>query len=231
MGRPAVVETSIAGVELDTRLVHLVDDAAALFFDRFAYYPKVRVAIDVVDDAMSTVKPLRAAHGGLCILDATCGARSMWFNPVDERVVFMDSRQEERVLCDGRKLVVAPDVMGDFQALPFSDGQFTLVVFDPPHLERLGAQSYMYAKYGALLPGWREHLKAGFSEVFRVLRPGGVLVFKWNEYQISLADVIALAPCRPLFGHRSGKRSQTHWVIFMKDNENTEMFDWSEFDG
>ena len=227
MARAAVVETSIAGVELDTRLVHLVDDDAALFFDRFAYYPKVKVTIEVVGESESP----RRAEGGLCILDATCGARSMWFNPVDERVVFMDSRQEERVLCDGRKLVVAPDVMGDFQALPFSDGQFTLVVFDPPHLERLGAQSYMYAKYGALLPGWREHLTAGFAEAFRVLRPGGVLVFKWNEYQISLADVIALAPCRPLFGHRSGKRSRTHWVIFMKDNENTEIFDWSEIDG
>ena len=226
MSKSAVIETSIAGVELGTRLVHLVDDAAALVFDRFAYHPKVKIKLEVVDELPA--QSGRRSYGDLCILDATCGARSMWFTPTDDRVVFMDSRREERVLSDKRRLVVAPDVMGDFQALPFSDGQFTLVVFDPPHLERLGAQSYMYAKYGALLPGWREHLKAGFSEVFRVLRPGGVLVFKWSEYQIPLTDILDLAPCRPLFGHRSGKRSQTHWVIFMKDNENTE---WGEIDG
>ena len=88
MARAAVVETSIAGVELGRRLVHLVDDDAALFFDRFAYYPKVKVTIEVVGESEST----RRAEDGLCILDVTCGARSMWFTPTDDRVVFMDSR-------------------------------------------------------------------------------------------------------------------------------------------
>lgn len=29
--------------------------------------------------------------------------------------------------------------------------------------------------------------------------------------------VPALAPERPLFGHRSGKKAQTHWVAFIKE--------------
>ena len=32
--------------------------------------------------------------------------------------VFMDNRTLETELCDGRKLVIAPDVIGDFRAIP-----------------------------------------------------------------------------------------------------------------
>lgn len=52
MSKSAVIETSIAGVELGTRLVHLVDDAAALVFDQFAYHPKVKVTLEVVDEVV-----------------------------------------------------------------------------------------------------------------------------------------------------------------------------------
>lgn len=29
-------------------------------------------------------------------------------------------------------------------------------------------------------------------------------------------DVLALTPTQPVFGHRSGKRAQTHWLVFIK---------------
>lgn len=38
----------------------------------------------------------------------------------------------------------------------------------------------------------------------------------WNEYQIPVKEVLALTPVKPLIGHRSGKQSKTHWLVFMK---------------
>jgi len=44
----------------------------------------------------------------------------------------------------------------------------------------------------------------------------GVLVFKWNETQVKLREVLALTPHAPLFGNTSGKKAGTHWLVFMK---------------
>ena len=68
----------------------------------------------------------------------------------------------------------------------------------------------MAAKYGVLLPTWKEDITQGFTECFRVLKPSGVLIFKWNEYQIPLAEILTLTPEEPLFGHTSGKAGKTH---------------------
>lgn len=148
------------------------------------------------------------------ILDACCGSRMFWFNRRHPDVVFMDRREETHTLCDGRALEIKPDVVGDFRAMPFSDGTFRLVVFDPPHLLHAGESSWLARKYGKLdRETWREDLKAGFRECFRVLELGGILVFKWCEDQISTAEVLKLASQEPLFGHRRGK---TIFLVFMK---------------
>ena len=152
------------------------------------------------------------------VLDPCCGSRMMWFDKDDPRATFGDIRTETRELCDGRTLTVEPDVVMDFRNMPFEDETFRLVVFDPPHLERLGKDSWTAAKYGQLLPGWRDDLRLGFAECFRVLMPGGVLVFKWNEDQIPVSKVLALTPERPLFGHKSGRLSKTHWTCFIKED-------------
>lgn len=65
-------------------------------------------------------------------------------------------------------------------------------------------------------------IRAGFAECFRVLRPEGVLVFKWNEIEVPLREVLALTPERPLYGHRTGKQAKTHWVAFLKPNKKLE---------
>lgn len=151
------------------------------------------------------------------ILDPCCGSRMFWFDRADDRTLFGDIRSEERILCDGRLLQVLPDMEMDFRSLPFEDGRFKLVVFDPPHLRKAGDDSWLRAKYGCLNPDtWTEDLRAGFSECFRVLEREGVLVFKWNETQIKVRDVLALTDHKPLFGHPSGKRGGTHWICFMK---------------
>jgi ubiquinone/menaquinone biosynthesis C-methylase UbiE len=153
------------------------------------------------------------------ILDACCGARMFWFNKTNPSVVFIDNRCEEHILCDGRKLEIKPDMIMDFTNMTFTDNSFKLVVFDPPHLRELGKNSWMAKKYGVLPENWEMVIKKGFDECMRVLEPAGILVFKWNEYQIPVSQILKTINAQPLFGHKSGKSQQTHWLLFMKKVE------------
>ena len=81
--------------------------------------------------------------------------------------------------------------------------------------ERATPTGYQQSKHGALYSDWKDMLQRGFSECFRVLEPGGVLIFKWNETDIPVKDILKLTPVKPLFGNRSGKSSKTHWICFM----------------
>ena len=150
------------------------------------------------------------------VLDPCCGSRMMWFNRQHPDVLFGDQRREEHTLCDGRILRVDPDTILDFRALPYPDNTFKLIAFDPPHLRHAGKTSWMAAKYGKLSENWREDLRQGFAECFRVLDNHGILVFKWNETQIKVREVLELTPVQPLFGNTSGKKAGTHWYVFMK---------------
>jgi ubiquinone/menaquinone biosynthesis C-methylase UbiE len=147
------------------------------------------------------------------ILDACCGSRMFWFNKKNEKVVYMDNRQLEDTLCDGRKLEINPDIIADFRNIPYPDKSFKLVVFDPPHLIKAGESSWLAKKYGKLSDTWRMDIKKGFSECMRVLDDHGTLIFKWNEDQVSLKEVLKEIQYEPLFGN---KRSKTHWLVFMK---------------
>ena len=163
------------------------------------------------------------------VLDACCGPRMFWFNREDPRALFIDKRAGVYARDLGTKktkgrrpIVVAPDVLADFTTMPFADESFYLVVFDPPHLtaSRVGnhKNSIMANSYGVLSKTWPRELEQGFTECFRVLKPGGTLVFKWAETCISVAAVLRAAlPMLPLFGNRSGKA--THWYVFMKPAE------------
>ena len=83
------------------------------------------------------------------ILDPCCGSRMFWFDRQDGRAVFGDIRQEAHSLQDrsspggSRQLVIAPDVLLDFRALPYGDASFHLVVFDPPHLVQNGRSGWL----------------------------------------------------------------------------------------
>lgn len=150
------------------------------------------------------------------ILDACCGSKMFWFDKENPNVLFADNRVEQHTLCDGRKLEIDPDVVMDFTDMPFPDGSFKLVVFDPPHFRKLGESSWMAKKYGILPVDWETLIKKGFDECMRVLEPDGILVFKWNEYQIPVSKILKAIQTQPLLGHKSGKSSQTHWLLFMK---------------
>lgn len=62
----------------------------------------------------------------------------------------MDIRQLDDILCDGRQLSITPDVIGDFRNIPYEDNSFKLVIFDPPHLIKIGENSWLAKKYGKL---------------------------------------------------------------------------------
>lgn len=159
------------------------------------------------------------------ILDPCCGSRMFWFNRTDGRAVFGDVREESHQLKDrsskggSRQLIIAPDQLMDFRALPFSDEIFHLVVFDPPHLVNNGRSGWLAKKYGKLGDDWREDIRAGFAECFRVLKPFGTLIFKWNEHEIRVSEILKLTDAEPLFGNRCGKTAKSHWIVFMKGEE------------
>jgi SAM-dependent methyltransferase len=150
------------------------------------------------------------------ILDACCGGKQFWYDQHVPFVEYQDVRDADYVLCDGRKFGIHPDHQGNFTDMAFPDGSFQLVVFDPPHLLHAGTDSWLAKKYGTLPVDWKMYLHKGFCECFRVLKDGGILIFKWNSDQIQHKDVIQLSPYKPLFGDR---RSKTRWTVFGKFKE------------
>src|SRR4029077_6599909 len=93
-----------------------------------------------------------------------------------------------------------PDIVGDFTSMPFEDGSFQLVLFDPPHVVRKNLLGRVTVAYGALDPlTEHEDLHRGFAECWRVLASGGTLVFKWAG---SLERVEPHFPATPIVGNR-----------------------------
>lgn len=147
------------------------------------------------------------------VLDPACGSRMFYFDRNDPRVLFGDIRKIETKLCDGRSLVVNPDLQMDFRNMPFQDNSFSCVVFDPPHLHKLGKKSWLALKYGKLENSWSDDISSGFCECFRVLKPSGVLIFKWNERDIPLSKILACTTEKPLM---KWNNNLTHWCVFIK---------------
>lgn len=99
--------------------------------------------------------------------------------------------------------------------MDFEDESFYLVIFDPPHLKQVGDTSWLAKKYGKLNPEtWKEDIKKGFNECWRVLKQNGTLIFKWNEEQIKLSELLKVIDKAPLIGN---KRAKTHWLVFFKN--------------
>jgi len=161
------------------------------------------------------------------ILDATAGYRMMWFNKKHPNCIYLDQRPE----CE-------PDIVGDFRDLKqFPDETFRLIVFDPPHLlKKKGVQPMNLERCFGVLRAetWQSDLKHGFAECWRVLKPHGVLIFKWTNYSVSSDKILQLLSVKPLFYQvsasrdrksRHGKRVrlvQTLWFCFMKIPEESE---------
>lgn len=153
------------------------------------------------------------------ILDPCCGSRMFYFDKKNPLVAFGDIRGGvDTTLCDGRRLEIKPDFICDCRNLPFDDGRFPLVIFDPPHLRKAGDTSWLAQKYGVLpSDGWKEYLGQCFRECWRVLSENGTLIFKWNEEQIKVNDVLKCFPEKPIIGTPRGK---TIFLVFFKNRNN-----------
>jgi len=153
------------------------------------------------------------------VLDVCCGAKGMWFDKNDNRALYLDKRNEyhENTYLSGKKTItISPDIIGDFTNIKQDDNSFWHVVFDPPHIKR-NKLGEITKRYGNLEVGWQDMIRQGFKECFRVLKPNGTLVFKWSEVQFPIKDILKLTDQKPLYGHKSGKKMNTHWVCFIKD--------------
>lgn len=164
--------------------------------------------------------PVRITYMSKKILDVTCGMRGIWFDKKHPAALYCDRRKEEHHVQTKnggvKNIVIDPDVVCDFTELPFEDNSFSLVVFDPPHLTATGENSLMNKLYTKLEGDWRKMLHDGFRECMRVLKSDGVLIFKWSETSIPAREVWDAIGEKPLFGHRSGKKSGTFWGCYMK---------------
>lgn len=171
----------------------------------------------MTDKENSFEKDINVPRKEQIILDACCGSRMFHFDKNNKNVIFMDNRDFEDTLCDGRKLEIHPDIIADFRNIPFDDNSFSLVIFDPPHLLKVGQNSWLCKKYGKLNETWTVDIKEGFDECMRVLKPRGTLIFKWATRDITLKQILDVIKTRPIIFH---KNNNTFFLVFLKGVNN-----------
>lgn len=159
------------------------------------------------------------------ILDATCGIKGIWYQKNHPFVTFIDKRyingkkQKTKNKISNRRVIrIKPNVITKWENLPFKNGSFDMVVFDPPHFIRnVKPDNFFYEKYDMLSPAtWKQVLKDAFAELFRVLIDEGTFIFKWNECYRPVKEILPLIPYRPMFGTQVGKNYNTYWILFIK---------------
>jgi hypothetical protein len=96
-------------------------------------------------------------------LDATYGKGCFWNGTARVEVTGLDGNPKR-----------ARHVVGDFCALPFADGVFDVVIFDPPYLSNGGKRSIMRAQYTTYETADQAHasIAQGCREAWRVSRLG-----------------------------------------------------------
>lgn len=161
------------------------------------------------------------------ILDATCGQRGIWYIKNHPFVTYMDKREgvfntktSNQLFKNSRTIRIKPDVVADWtKTLPFEDGHFDMVIFDPPFIIRKDGNvpNTFVVTYSYLSKDrWESDLKFGIKELFRVLKKDGVFIFKWDEINVKLERIFKLFPYPPVFGSRVGQKNNMHWIVFLK---------------
>ena len=123
--------------------------------------------------------------------------------------------------------------------------KFDMILFDPPHFIRDKKENNDIAllnRYGFLYyDEWKQTLQKGIDELFRVLKPNGVFVFKWaikEDHGIkkklpSIDDILILFPYKPIFGSRNIrskviKSNLVYWFVFLKYDVNKKLEEINE---
>ncbi len=99
-------------------------------------------------------------------LDVTYGSDCFWDGTAHVEVTGLDANPAR-----------ARDVCGDFEALPFAEGSFDVVIFDPPFLADGGKRSLMKARYTADLgsDASQASIMRGCQKAWRVSRLGVIV--------------------------------------------------------
>src|SRR5437588_9007829 len=126
---------------------------------------------------------------GTGTLDMTSGLRGMQNELHEWAGINIDASRFRRV-----------DIRADFTKLPFKDGAFSKILFDPPHVldqrNTLLGTVNPTGGLGPVLATWkygsyrnvdqlRKALYAGSREAYRVLEDRGILIFKWSDAEKS----------------------------------------------
>jgi len=161
------------------------------------------------------------------MLDATAGNRMMWPNKNPPNVIFMDRET---------RLIVPPDIFGDYRQCPFRDNIFDCVIFDLPH----AARGYkFYKNFKAIDPksdgfyGWnitKIELLSGLHKAQKEFaRISPRLCLKWSDVDWGLWNIL------PFFeewdevhrmefkikSHRKTQKLKTWWVTFIRSSLRT----------
>ncbi len=156
------------------------------------------------------------------ILDATVNAGRFWVGS-DRNVIGLDIDHKHR-----------PDVVADHARMPFADGCFEVVVYDPPHVPNQGKdrQKDFNDRFGLVLKsaaanGYNfSHLYPPFlREAFRVLGPEGILFAKITDYihnhryqwahveLLKAAADVGFLPCDCIVKVRKGPIVSPRWKV------------------
>ena len=171
------------------------------------------------------------------ILDATCGTKAMWYEKNHPFVTYIDIRKGHFFYWNKKKarkatqFKINPDILMDFTNLNFPDCSFDMVIFDPPHFVRKNKEdnkNAMTERYGSLLSeNWKQVLQKGINELFRVLRPEGIFIFKWSETDKSIDSVMKLFPYKPILGNKNRfnprRDKESFWLVFLKYDVNNKL--------
>jgi len=159
-------------------------------------------------------------------LDITAGSRNIYLNGEVDGLA--------DTVCLDIDISVRPHVCADHRMLPFRDGCFERVVFDPPFLVKpyrnvepvriIGKFSYYRSRSDQL-----NAFSAVAAEARRVLRPGGVLLMKYMEWgmyternlRVETVEYIMTRAGLELVGKKSrpnrfGSGQPVYWLTFRR---------------
>jgi len=123
------------------------------------------------------------------LLDVSAGNRHLWPNKNPPETVFLDKE---------RDLLIPPDVIASWRALPFRDNCFSCILFDPPNDPSWGSTSGHRDPKGRKARFWgnpasRRNLVSDIyhgQKEFARISPR--LCLKWNETAITLEAILSL---------------------------------------
>ena len=175
------------------------------------------------------------------ILDATCGFKGIWFQKNHPLVTFMDKRNGKYyfITPSGKKKCtkVNPDIVSEWKDAPFPDNYFDIVLASHvlEHVEddrKAMREVHRILKPDGILllttpyETWEQELKVGIKKLFKILKPEGTFILKWNECNKPINKIIKLFPYQPLFGTRTGLNNKNIWLVFLKYDVNDKLDNW-----